>query len=107
MQTYWYVVAIRQCITAARIPLKLQPNILERLFTEYNGHTIHDTAAANVTTDVSTITAILIIYNVLLLNTGVNANLELVDKFCYSGDMLSEHPWRPEFKLDEINSGSQ
>jgi len=31
---------------------------------------------------------------------GVNANLELVDKFCYLGDMFSE------FKLDGINSGS-
>ena len=40
-----------------------------------------------------------------------NANLELVDKFCYLGDMLSVAEmlmqlWRPEFKLDEINSGN-
>ena len=40
----------------------------------------------------------------------VNANLELVDKFCYLGDMLSYTEmlmqlWRTEFELDGINSG--
>jgi len=41
---------------------------------------------------------------------GVNANLELVDKFCYLGDMLSVEMLmqlgRTEFELDGINSGS-
>ena len=41
----------------------------------------------------------------------VNANLELVDKFCYLGDMLSvdgdaDAAVETEFKLDGINSGS-
>ena len=42
----------------------------------------------------------------------VCANFELVDKFCYLGDMLSlsmemlMQLWRPEFKLDGINSVS-
>ena len=41
---------------------------------------------------------------------GASANLELVDKFCYLGDwvwmdMLMQL-WRPESKLDGINSGS-
>jgi len=40
------------------------------------------------------------------VDIGVNANLELVDKFCYLGDMLSVELWRPEFELDGINSGS-
>jgi len=48
------------------------------------------------------------------VDIGVNANLELVDKFCYLGDMLSVDRelemlmklWRPEFRLDGINSGS-
>jgi len=51
------------------------------------------------------------------VDIGVNANLELVDKFCYLGDMLSVDRdtdaavesffyWRPEFELDGINSGS-
>jgi len=43
--------------------------------------------------------------------TDHDANLELVYKFCYLGDMLSEKEmlmqlWRPEFELDGINSGS-
>ena len=42
---------------------------------------------------------------------GVNANLELVDKFCYFGDMLSvdgdaDAAVEAEFELDGINSGS-
>ena len=45
------------------------------------------------------------------IDIGVNANLELVDKFCYLGDTLSvdgdaEAVWRSEFELDGINSGS-
>jgi len=36
------------------------------------------------------------------VDIGVNANLELVDEFCYLGDML-----RPEFELDGINSGDR
>jgi len=41
----------------------------------------------------------------------VNANMELVDKFGYLGDMLSvdgdaDQLWRTESKLDGINSGS-
>jgi len=43
------------------------------------------------------------------VDIGVSANLELVDKFCYLGDMLSVlfmQLWRPEFELDGINSGS-
>jgi len=36
---------------------------------------------------------------------GVNANLELVDEFCYLSDMLSVDEmlmqlWRPEFEMD-------
>jgi len=38
------------------------------------------------------------------VDTGASANLEIVDKFCYLGDMLQL--WRPEFELDGINSGS-
>ena len=45
---------------------------------------------------------------------GASANLEVVDKFCYLGDMLSVDGelemlmqlWRPESELDGINSGS-
>ena len=39
---------------------------------------------------------------------SVNTNLEIVDKFCYLGDMLSVDGelWRLEFELDGINSGS-
>jgi len=38
-------------------------------------------------------------------------NLQLVDKFCYLGDMLSVDEmlmqlWRAEFEFDGINSGS-
>ena len=41
------------------------------------------------------------------VDIGASANLELVDKFCYLGDMLSvDQLWRQEFELDEINSGS-
>ena len=45
------------------------------------------------------------------VDVGGDANLELVDKFCYLGDMLSVEEmlmqlWRPEFELDGINSGS-
>jgi len=45
------------------------------------------------------------------VDNGVNANLELVDKFCYLDDMLSVDGdvmqlWRPEFELDGMNSGS-
>jgi len=46
------------------------------------------------------------------VDIGVNANLVLVDKFCYLGDMLKcrwemlMQLWRPEFELDGINSGS-
>jgi len=46
---------------------------------------------------------------VSLLDIGVNANLELGDKFCYLGDMLSvdgDADAAVEFKLDGINSGS-
>ena len=40
---------------------------------------------------------------------GASANLELVDKFCYLGDMLSvdaDAAVEVESKLDGINSGS-
>ena len=42
---------------------------------------------------------------------GAGAKLELVDKFCYLGDMMSVDEmlmqrWRPEFKLVGISSGS-
>ena len=43
------------------------------------------------------------------VDIGVNANLELVDKFCYLGDMLSvdgDADASIEFKLDGINPGS-
>jgi len=45
------------------------------------------------------------------VDIGVSANLELVDKFCYLGNMLSldghaDAAVRREFKLDGINSGS-
>ena len=45
------------------------------------------------------------------VDIGVNANLELVDKFCHLGDMLSVDGdalqlRRTEFKLDVINSDS-
>jgi len=36
---------------------------------------------------------------------GASAKLELVDKFCYLGDMLMQL-WRPEFELVGICSGS-
>jgi len=44
------------------------------------------------------------------VDTGVNANLESVDKFCYLGDMLScdedaDAAVETEFKFDGINSG--
>jgi len=41
------------------------------------------------------------------VDIGINANLELVDKFCYLGDMLSVmmQRWRTESELDGINSG--
>jgi len=43
--------------------------------------------------------------------SNVNANLQLVDKFCYLGDMLSadgdaDAAVETEFKLNGINSGS-
>ena len=42
---------------------------------------------------------------------GANANLEVMDKFCYLGAMLSvdgdaDAAWRPESELDGINSGT-
>jgi len=48
------------------------------------------------------------------VDIGASANLELVDKFCYLGDMLSVDGelemlmqlWRPESELDGKNSGS-
>jgi len=43
------------------------------------------------------------------VDIGVSANLEVVDKFCYLGDMLMEmlmQLWRPESELDVINSGN-
>ena len=48
------------------------------------------------------------------VDIGASAKLELVDKFCYPGDMLSVDGelemlmqlWRPEFKLVGISSGS-
>ena len=45
------------------------------------------------------------------VDIGVNAYLELVDKFCYLGDMLSVDGYadaalETEFELDGINSGS-
>jgi len=43
------------------------------------------------------------------VDIGGDANLELVDKFCYVGDVLIEMPmqlWRTEFELNGINSGS-
>jgi len=39
----------------------------------------------------------------------VSAKLQLVDKFCYLGDVSIEmlmQLWRPEFELDRIHSGS-
>jgi len=39
------------------------------------------------------------------VDIGVNANLELMDKFCCLGDMLSVDG-DAEFELDGINSGS-
>jgi len=46
------------------------------------------------------------------VDTDDNANPELVDKFCYLGDMSSETEilmqlWRPKFELDGINSESR
>jgi len=40
------------------------------------------------------------------VDVGASANLELVDKFCYLGNMLSvdedaDALWRPEIKLTE------
>jgi len=43
------------------------------------------------------------------VNIGINANLELVDKLCYLGNMLSvdgDANAAVETKLDGINSGS-
>jgi len=45
------------------------------------------------------------------VDIGASAKLELVDKFCYLGDMLSvdgdaDELWRPEFELVGISSGS-
>ena len=45
------------------------------------------------------------------VDIGASAMLELVDKFCYLGDMLSVDEmlmqlWRPEFELVGISSGS-
>jgi len=45
------------------------------------------------------------------VDIGASAKLELVDKFCYLGDMLSvdgdvDAGWRPEFELVGISSGS-
>ena len=43
------------------------------------------------------------------VDVGASAKLELVDKFCYLGDMLMEmlmQRWRPEFELVGISSGS-
>ena len=48
------------------------------------------------------------------VDIGASAKLELVDKFCYLGDMLSVdgelemlmQRWRPEFELTGICSGS-
>jgi len=48
------------------------------------------------------------------VDLGASAKLELVDKFCYLGDMLSVdgelemlmQRWRPEFELTGISSGS-
>ena len=39
------------------------------------------------------------------VDIGVNANLKLVDEFCYLGDMLCVDG-DAEFELDGINSGS-
>jgi len=43
------------------------------------------------------------------VDTGINANLELVDKFCYLDDMLSvdrDAVVEREFELDGMNSCS-
>ena len=45
------------------------------------------------------------------VDLGASANLEVLDKFCYLGDMLSvdgdaDGRWRPESELDGINSDS-
>ena len=45
------------------------------------------------------------------MDTGASAKLELVDKFCYLGDMLSldgdaDAAVRPELELVGISSGS-
>jgi len=43
------------------------------------------------------------------VDIGVSANLEVVDKSCYLGDMWMEmlmQLWKPESELDGINSGS-
>jgi len=45
------------------------------------------------------------------VDIGASANLEVVDKFCYLGDMLSVvemlmQLWRPESELDGIKSDS-
>ena len=46
------------------------------------------------------------------LDIGASANLEVMDKFCYLGDMLNVDGemlmqlTRPEFELDGINSGN-
>jgi len=39
------------------------------------------------------------------VDIGVNANLELVYKFCYLDDMLTML-WRPDFEFDGMNTGS-
>ena len=39
------------------------------------------------------------------VDIGASAKLELVDKFCYLGDMLMQ-PWRTEFELVGISSSS-
>ena len=40
------------------------------------------------------------------VDIGASANLEVVDKFCCVWMEMLMQPWRPESKLDRINSGS-
>ena len=42
------------------------------------------------------------------MDIGSSANLEVLDKFCYLGDMLETmmQLWRSESELDGIDSGS-
>jgi len=45
------------------------------------------------------------------VDIDASANLEVVDKFCYLGDMLVwmemlMQLWRPKFEVDGISSGS-